>query len=127
MAFFRFPKRKLRKLIQQGEYEDAIEYGNSLETKFSQDTDFLFIMGSLFYILEDAKKTLHYFDRSLEIKSDDVETLHLKANVHLHLEENDVALDCCRRILEIDPKHRESIEIVEKLEDPRKNQEDEYD
>lgn len=115
MPLFRFPKRKLRKLIQQGEYEDAVEYGNSLESRFSDDSDYLFIMGSLYYIVEDAQKALHYFDRSLAISSDDVETLHLKANVHIHLKENDIALDCCKKILLKDPKHKEAQQIVDAL------------
>ena len=116
MALFRFPKRKLRKLIQQGEYEDAIEYGKSLEPQFSQDYDYYFIMGSIFYIVEDAKKALHYFDRSLSINKDDIETLHLKANVHLYLEENDLALECCKKILQKNPKHKEAQQIVDALE-----------
>ena len=57
-GLFSYPKRKLRKLISQGEYEKAIEFGNELEVKFSKDPDFLFIMGSMFYILNDEKKTL---------------------------------------------------------------------
>ena len=34
-GLFSYPKRKLRKLIEQGEYEDAIEFGNELEEKFN--------------------------------------------------------------------------------------------
>ena len=50
-GLFNYPKRKLRKLITQGEYEKAEEYGNELEVKFSKDPDFLFIMGlSLIHI-----------------------------------------------------------------------------
>ena len=39
-GLFSYPKRKLRKLINQGEYEMAIEFGNELESKFSHDPDF---------------------------------------------------------------------------------------
>ena len=39
-GLFSYPKRKLRKLIDQGEYEKSIEFGNELEEKFSQDPDF---------------------------------------------------------------------------------------
>lgn len=116
MALFRFPKRRLRKLIQQGEYEKAMGFGNSLEPKFSRDTDFLFIMGSMYYMVGDAQRALHYFDRSLRIEPDDVETLHLKANVHLHLEEHGAALECCRRILAKDPGHREASQIADALD-----------
>ena len=43
-GFFSYPKRKLRKLINEGEYEQAIKFGDELESKFSSDPDFLFIM-----------------------------------------------------------------------------------
>ena len=50
-GLFSYPKRNLRKLINDGEYEQAIEFGNQLEQKFSNDPDFLFILGSMYYIL----------------------------------------------------------------------------
>jgi len=115
MPLFRFPKRKLRKLIQQGEYGEAIAFGNGLASKFSGDADYHFIMGTIYYIVEDAQKALQYFDRSLEIQPDDTETLHLKANVHVHLGERDAALECCRRILRRDPKHAEARRIADAL------------
>ena len=55
-GLFSYPKRKLRKLINEGEYEEAIRFGNQLEQKFSNDPDFLFIMGSMYYILNEEKK-----------------------------------------------------------------------
>lgn len=113
--FFTFPKRKLRKLIQQGEYEDAIQYGSSIESNFSNDADYWFIMGSIFYILEDAQRTLDYFDRSLSINPNDVETLHLKANVHLHLQQYDTALLCCKQILEKDSNNVDAKKIIDKI------------
>ena len=68
-SLFRFPKRKLRKMVQKGDYREALEFGNSLEEKFSEDADFLFIMGSIYYMLENADNAIHYFDRSLIRKS----------------------------------------------------------
>ena len=50
-GLFSYPKRKLRKLINEGEYEQAIKFGNELEQKFSNDPDFLFIMGSMYLSL----------------------------------------------------------------------------
>ncbi len=117
MALFRYPKRKLRKLIQQGEYEEAIALGNSLASKFANDTDYLFIMGSIYYIVEDANKALHYFDRVLAVKPDDVETLYLKTRIHISREEHDTASECCRQILKQNPKHTEARHILESLED----------
>ena len=92
-GLFSYPKRKLRKLIGQGEYEQAISFGNELEAKFSKDPDFLFIMGSMYYMLNDEEKTLHYINRVLEINPYDVETLSLKLRVHQFLKEIDVVMN----------------------------------
>jgi tetratricopeptide (TPR) repeat protein len=115
-GLFSYPKRKLRKLINQGEYEQAIEFGNELESKFSQDPDFLFIMGSMFYILKDEKKTLHYIDRVLKIHPFDVESLSIKLRVHQYLEQNDIVIDCCKKILEVAPDNFEVRDLISELE-----------
>ena len=115
-GLFSYPKRKLRKLISQGEYEQAIEFGNELEAKTPKDPDLLFIMGSMFYILNDEKKTLHYIDRVLEINPYDVESLSLKLRVHQFLKEDDVVIDCCRKILEVAPDNFEVRELISELE-----------
>ena len=115
-GLFSYPKRKLRKLISQGEYEKAIEFGNELEAKNPKDPDLLFIMGSMFYILNDEKKTLHYIDRVLEINTYDVESLSLKLRVHQFLKEDDVVIDCCRKILEVAPDNFEVRDLISELE-----------
>ena len=115
-GLFSYPKRKLRKLISQGEYEQAIEFGNELEAKTPKDPDLLFIMGSMFYILNDEKKTRHYIDRVLEINPYDVESLSLKLRVHQFLKEDDVVIDCCRKILEVAPDNFEVRDLISELE-----------
>ena len=115
-GLFSYPKRKLRKLISQGEYEQAIEFGNELEAKTPKDPDLLFIMGSMFYILNDEKKTLHYIDRVLEINPYDVESLSLKLRVHQFLKEDDVVIDCCKKILEVAPDNFEVRDLISELE-----------
>ena len=115
-GLFSYPKRNLRKLINQGEYDAAIELGNELEVKFSQDPDFLFIMGSMYYMLNDEKKTLHYIDRVLEINPFDVESLSLKLRVHQFLKENDIVIDCCKKILEVTPDNFEVRDLITELE-----------
>ncbi len=115
-GLFSYPKRKLRKLISQGEYEKAIEFGNELEAKTPKDPDLLFIMGSMFYILNDEKKTLHYIDRVLEINPYDVESLSLKLRVHQFLKEDDVVIDCCRKILQVAPDNFEVRDLISELE-----------
>ena len=61
VGLFSYPKRKLKKLIKDGEYIEALEFGKSLESQFSEDSDFMFIMGSTYYILEDSKKSNSLF------------------------------------------------------------------
>ncbi len=116
VGLFNHPKRKLRKLVKEGEYKDAVEFGKSLEQENPNDSDLLFIMGSIFYILKDAKTTLNYFDRVLEINGYDEETLLLKANVHVFLKEYDVAIECCNKVLDVDFENMEAKNILERIQ-----------
>jgi len=88
VGLFSYPKRKLRKLIKEGEFEEAITLGNSMEEKYQYDPDFIFIMASIFYILQVPIKTLQYLERVLEINEYDTEALGLKLRVHQHFKEN---------------------------------------
>ena len=115
-GLFSYPKRKLRKLVKEGEYKDAVEFGKSLEQKNPNDSDLLFIMGGLFYILKDAKTALNYFERVLEINGYDQETLLLKADVHVFLKEFDAAIECCNKVLGVDFENMEAKNILERIE-----------
>jgi len=42
--------------------------------------------------------------------------LRLKTNVHLALEQKEEAIDCCYRILKIDPKNPEARDLIKDLE-----------
>ncbi len=117
VSLFRYPKRRLKKLIREGEYVEAIEFGNSLESKFSDDPDFMFIMGGVYVILEESKKALPYFEKAVQLDNNDVEMLKLKTDVHLDLQQKDEAIVCCKRILELEPKNYDAKELLEKLED----------
>jgi len=116
VSLFRYPKRRLKKLIREGEYVQAIEFGNSLESKFSDDPDFMFIMGGIYVILEDPKKALPYYEKAVQLDNNDVEILKLKTDVHLALQQKDEAIVCCKRILELEPKNFEAKELLEELE-----------
>ena len=115
-SLFRYPKRRLKKLIAEGEYAEAIEFGKSLESKFSADYDYMFIMGSVYFIVEDAKKALPYFEKAYQLNSNDVEILTLKTNVHLALEQKNEAINCCIQILKFEPKNSEAQRLLEELE-----------
>ena len=116
VSFFKYPKRHLRKLVHQGDYIEALEFGKSLESKLSEDHDYLFIMGSIYYILEDAKKAIPYFDKAISLQSSDIESLMLKTNAHLSLQEKEEAIHCCKHILKIAPEHSEAKALVSQLE-----------
>ena len=115
-GLFSYPKRKLKKLIKEGEYEEAITFGNTMDKEYRYDPDYLFIMAGMFYILDDAKKTLHYVDRVLEINEFDIEGLGLKLRIHQHFKENDKVIECCKRILKIDSDAYDVRDILNELE-----------
>ena len=116
IGLFSYPKRHLKKLVKDGDYVEALEFGKSLEEQFSNDSDYMFMMGSIYFILEDAKKAISYFEKALEINPDDVETLTLKTNAHLSLEQKDQAIDCCKKIIKLEPNNYEAHGLLEKLE-----------
>ena len=116
VGLFKHPKRHLKKLLKDGEYDEAVKFGKNLESEYSEDHDFMFIMGSVYFIVEDAKKALSYFEKALQLDNDDVETLTLKTNVHLALEQKDEAIDCCKQILKLQPKNSEAQGLLEELE-----------
>ncbi|HJJ22504.1 MAG TPA: tetratricopeptide repeat protein [Nitrosopumilus sp.] len=116
VSLFRYPKRHLKKLIKEGEYVEAIELGKSLESKFSNDHDFMFIMGSAYFIVEDAKKALPYFEKAFQLDNNDIETITLKTNVHLALQQKDEAIICCKQILKLESKNSEAQRLLEELE-----------
>ena len=70
VGLFKQPKRHLKKLVRDGEYVDAIVFGKNLEPEYSDDSDFMFIMGSIYFIVDDAKKALPYFEKSFQLNSE---------------------------------------------------------
>ncbi len=115
LDFLLRPKNRIKKLVKEGEYKEALELGKSLEEKNPNDHDILFILGSIYYILEDTKNSLHYFDKVLAFRENDTEALLLKANVHLYLKENKMVINCCNKILEVDPNHEQAKKILNHL------------
>ena len=111
-----YPKRHLQKLINKGDYTEAIEYAKRIEEKFRDDYDFWFILGGIYFILEDAKNAIRYFEKSLSLKNDDVDTLIIKTNAHLLIEQKDEAIECCKRIIQLEPDNYEAHGLLEKLQ-----------
>ncbi len=116
MPFLKYPKRKLRKMVQRGEYAEALEFGKSIEPKYREDHDFLFIIGSVYYILDDPTNAIPYFDKAISFQHDDVESLMLKTNSHLSLGQPQEAAACCMHILKINPDHTEAKSLLKNLQ-----------
>lgn len=112
---FSFPKRKLRKLISSGEYSEALEFAATIEPKYANDPDFLFIMASAHYILGNADESLKYYERVLAISKFDIDALLLSARVYAHTGDKDEAARRCKKILENEPDHREALELLDSL------------
>ena len=111
-----YPKRKIKKLIAAGEYVEALSLGKKLEKKYVNDHDFMFIMGSTYFMVEDAQNALDYFDKALVLKHNDVETLKLKTNTHLMLSQKQEAIKRISDIHEIDPNDVDAQLLFDKLQ-----------
>ncbi len=116
-GLFSYPKRRLKKLVRDGEYAEALELGHRIEQDHADDSNFMFIMGSIYFIVEEPEKALPYFEKSLRLEPGDAEALKLKTNAHLALQQRDEAIDCCRKILDLEPENYEAHGLLERLED----------
>ena len=116
VGLFKHPKRHIKKLLRDGEYDEAIAYGKNLESQYSDDPDFMFILGSAFFIVDDAKRALPYFEKAFQLDNEDVEILSLKTNVHLALGQKNEAVACCKYIIKLQPKNSEAKKLLEELE-----------
>ena len=104
-------------MVQKGEYAEALQFGRSIEPEYAEDHDFLFIMGSIHYIMEEPRRAIPYLDKAVSLQSDDMEALMLMTNAHLALGQRQEAASCCMHILKIDPKHIEAKSILDDLQD----------
>ncbi|CAI9830768.1 Tetratricopeptide repeat protein [Nitrosopumilaceae archaeon] len=112
MSPFSYPKRRLRKMVRDGEYAEAVRYGESVRESYEDDADYMFIMGGICYAVGDHARALPYFERAVQLSPRDIEVLKLKTNSHLGMKDREGAADCCRRILEIDPGDDEAAAIL---------------
>ena len=116
VSLINYPKRKLRKLVRSGEYLQALKLGKELEKKLPNDPDLFFIIAGIYYMNGDAKNSLLYLDKVLEIAEYDIEALMLKASVHINLKDKQKALDCRDKIKEVDPENKAVDEILDEVE-----------
>ena len=107
--------KEIRRLVKAKKYDDALRIGLDYLKNVPEHHDVLFIVGGVFYMQKKYKTAISYFDRALAIGSYDVEVLSLKANAHHCLGENKLAIQCCRKIKEIDPKNKFVLELLAKI------------
>jgi len=110
------PRRKLRKLVKEKKYDEALQYGHEIEKSLEHDPDISFIIGTIYFIVGDAQKTISYMNKTLEIGQFDIDALSIKASVFLNQKKKSDVIQCCEKIREIDPKNRALKEIEHELE-----------
>ena len=71
------PRRKLRKLVKEQKYDEALKYGHEIEKKLEHDPDISFIIGTIYFIIGDAQKTIFYMNKTLEIGQFDIDALSI--------------------------------------------------
>ena len=109
------PRRKLRKLVKEQKYDEALKYGHEIEKNLDHDPDVAIIIGTVYFMKGDIKNTLAYMNKTLEIGEYDIDALSIKASVYLHLKKTDQVKECCEKIQEIDPKNKALKEIEDEL------------
>jgi len=107
--------KELKKLVKEKKYTNALKSGTEYLEKIPNHHDVLFIVGGIYYMKNKYKIAISYFDRSLEIGPYDIDVLLLKAYSHQKLGKNERSIQCCDKILEIDPKNKKVSELLEQL------------
>ena len=107
--------KKFKKLVKGKKYPEALELGLDYLEKVPYNHDALFTIGGIYYLKNKYRTALSFFDRALETGDSDVEVLLLKAYLHQKLQENHLAIDCCKKIQDIDPKNKSVPDLLSKL------------
>ena len=108
--------KEFKKLAKQKKYDDALKSGTEYIRKVPNNHDALFTMGGIYYLKKKYKTAISFLDKSLEIGAYDVDALILKAYSHQKLGENKRAIQCCKKIQEVDPKNKSVSELLSQLE-----------
>jgi len=107
--------KKFKKLVKEKKYPEALKLGTDYLEKVPNHHDVLFTIGGIYYLKNKFRIAISYFDKSLDIGSYDIDVLLLKAYSHQKLEENQRAIECCKKIQEIDPKNKSVSDLLSKL------------
>ena len=107
--------KQFKKLVKEKKYPEALKLGTEYLEKVSGNHDVFFTIGGIYYLKKKFNTAISYFDKALEIGTYDVDVLLLKAYSHQKLEENELAIKCCEKIQEIDPKNKSVFILLEQL------------
>ena len=107
--------KKFKKLVKEKKYPEALKLGTDYLEKVPNHHDVLFTIGGIYYLKNKFRIAISYFNKSLDIGSYDIDVLLLKAYSHQKLEENQRAIECCKKIQEIDPKNKSVSDLLSKL------------
>ena len=107
--------KKFKKLVKAKKYPEALKLGLNYLEKVPYNHDVLFTLGGIYYLKNQYRNAISFFDRALETGDSDVEVLLLKAYSHQKLQENQLAIDCCKKIQVFDPKNKSVPDLLSKL------------
>ena len=107
--------KKFKKLVKGKKYPEALKLGLDYLEKVPYNHDVLFTIGGIYYLKNRYRTALSFFDRCLETGDSDVEVLLLKAYSHQKLQENPIALECCKKIQNLDPKNKSVLNLISEL------------
>ena len=107
--------KEFKKLVKEKKYSEALKSGTEYLQKVPHNHDVLFTIGGIYYLKDKYKTAISYFDKALEIGSYDVDVLLLKAYSHQKLGENKRMIQCCDKIIEVDPKNKAVTKLLEEL------------
>ena len=107
--------KKFKKLVKGKKYPEALKLGLDYLEKVPYNHDALFTIGGIYYLKNKYRTAISFFDRALETGDSDVEVLLMKAYSHQKLQENKIALDCCKKIQDLDPKNKPLSNLLTEL------------
>ena len=107
--------KKFKKLVKGKKYPEALKLGLDYLEKVPYNHDALFTIGGIYYLKNKYRTAISFFDRALETGDSDVEVLLMKAYSHQKLQEDSIAIDCCEKIQDLDPKNKSVPNLLSEL------------
>lgn len=107
--------KEMKKLVKEKKYAEALKLGTDYLHEVPNNHDVLFTVGGIYYLQNKHRSAISYFEKALEIGTYDVDALLLNAYSHQKLGENKRAMQCCEKILEIDPKNKSVSNLLGEL------------